>query len=826
MTAKGRSSDSCNRWPSLAALGLGLGAIAWTPKPVAQDPLVRMPGTQPGALTLEAPNSCMNCHSGFNAATEPGYNWQGSMMGQAARDPLFFACFTVAAQDSIWALGNPNAADLCMRCHFPKGWLEGRSDPPNASLMTAYDYDGVQCDSCHSMYNPHFQATHAGSREGGDWLNYWDETGLGNPTSAASAATTTNRDAIAAASATCFNGQPFFLNNVPAGILYTENGAGQFFVAVSDSRAKRASFTDAPANHNILYSRYHKSKYFCQTCHDVSNPVLANIGADPSNRLPSEVNAPFRFAHVERTFSEFMLSAYGAQGGAAGTNQFAPSVFTSSHAGNVIATCQDCHMRDRVGKGCNKSYALTRPTPSGTEHPLSGQPVHELTGGNMWVTALLASTLTGSANYSATNASLLKQGPAALTLDFTQGIPLNASALLAAASRAQTNLLWASSIGTLSYDFETGSCLFRINNHTAHRLISGFPEGRRMFANIRAFARGQLVFEINPYDDDAGTLRGLAGPLSAGSPALAPGQAYADELVYEMHPSSTNITGEAETFHFALATGRYKDNRIPPRGFRIAEAAERLCEPVWHGSPSPDYFSAEEYAGGYDQVGLALPPGCDRIEIKLYYQTTSREYVAFLRDEINGTATTLTGAGAGGDAAYLIQSDAWFAKLKAWGNTLWSLWENNRALPGAAPVLMASATMQLNASDEDSDSLPAYWEITYFGGPTNATGQADSDGDGVTDYSEYVALSVPTNAASVFAIAAATAQRDLSSTVSSVSFTSHVTRVYQLQQATNLAAPAAWSPASAPLAGVGGRMTLSHTNALERSFYRVNVNLP
>jgi hypothetical protein len=799
-------------------------ASAWTPKPVALDPLVRMPGTQPGALTLEAPGNCMTCHSGYDSAVEPGFNWQGSMMGQTARDPLFFACFTVAAQDSIWALGNPNAADLCMRCHFPKGWLEGRSDPPNASLMTGADYDGVQCDSCHSMYNPHFATTHTGQREGSSWTNYWDESNLGIPTSANSALGVFDSDVLALSALTCFNGQPFATNNVPFGPLYTENGAGQYFVTIADNRAKRAPFTDAQARHSKLYSRYHKSKYFCQTCHDVSNPVFINSASNPTNRLGSELNAPFRFTHVERTSSEFMLSVFGLQGGAAGTNQYAPSVFATSHAGSPIATCQDCHMRDRVGVGCNKRDGILRPAGS-LEHPLSGQPVHELTGGNMWITSILASTVIGSANYSATNAALLKQGPAALTLDLTQGLPLNAPALLAAVNRAQTNLLWASSIGNLSYDFVTGACLFRVNNHTGHKLISGFPEGRRIFINIKAFVGIKQVYEINPYDATVGTLRGLTGHLAGESPALQAGQAYVDELVYEMHPSSS-VTGEAETFHFALGNGRYKDNRIPPKGFRIAEAAERECQPVWHGTLSPDYFTAEEYAGGFDQVNLTLPQGCDRLEVRLYYQITSREYVAFLRDEINGTGTTLTGLGAGGDPAYLIQSDPWFAKLKVWGNTIWSLWLNNKDLPGAAPVLMSSATMQLNTSDDDNDTIPAYWEIQYFGGPTNATGHADSDHDGVTDYSEYVALTDPKDPASRFTISSATFNSAPSGQVGELSFTSRVARVYQVQTTTNLVAPIAWQSLLPLHSGVEGLMTLSHTNDAERAFYRVGVELP
>ena len=81
---------------------------------------------------------------------------------------------TVGAQDSIWATGTPNATDICERCHFPKGCLEGRSDPTNASMMTGADCDGVQCDSCHRMWDPFFETAYRGEREGSDWTGYWD----------------------------------------------------------------------------------------------------------------------------------------------------------------------------------------------------------------------------------------------------------------------------------------------------------------------------------------------------------------------------------------------------------------------------------------------------------------------------------------------------------------------------------------------------------------------------------------------------------------------------------------------------------------------------
>src|SRR3990172_2779644 len=126
-------------------------AYSWTPMPVNQDQRIFMPGSQPGSANLESATRCDNCHGGYNLAVEPAHNWRGSMMANAARDPLWMACLTVANQDSIWALGNANAGDLCIRCHTPGGWLAGHSDPTNTTALTGSDFEGVHCDSCHRM---------------------------------------------------------------------------------------------------------------------------------------------------------------------------------------------------------------------------------------------------------------------------------------------------------------------------------------------------------------------------------------------------------------------------------------------------------------------------------------------------------------------------------------------------------------------------------------------------------------------------------------------------------------------------------------------------
>lgn len=689
---------------SLLLVFLASSALPWTPISVKDDPLVRMPGTQPvpeNNVDIEGPNRCMNCHGGYDSAVEPAFNWQGSMMAQSARDFLFWSCMTVAAQDVIWAVGNPNGTDICMRCHFPKGWLEGRSDPTNASLMTGDDYDGVQCDVCHSMVDPFFETTHSGVREGSDWAGYWDETNASGTSSQSGADATYTDDARLAASLLLFDGGAFYgLDNNPLHSTYTENASGQMFV--DDSRAKRASFADADARHDMFYSRYHKSKYFCSTCHDVSNPVLANAGLsgladDGSGALITEQHSAASYFHVERTFSEFMLSAYGQQGGAPTNPEFqaqgAPDVTRA-------AKCQDCHMRDVVGKAASQRSAVLRPDES-VEHPNSGQPVHDLTGGNTWVGYVLASTDAGSPNYDPVNEDLLvNQVNGPLTLDLSQGAGIDPVRLLAGVERAKQQLALAATVKNLNYDSSTGALAFRVQNNSGHKLISGFPEGRRMFVNVKAYAGGALIHEINPYDAEAATLKGLAYPYQAGRglpepAALGTNEQYVDDLVYEMKPSS-GLTGEETTFHFVLADGRYKDNRIPPKGFRIAEAAGRLSRPVEGGVENAQYFTSAEYGGGYDDVNLAIPAGADSVEVSVYYQTTSREFIEFLRDEINGTGNlTLTGTGAGGDEPYLVQTDTsgFFDGLRAWGNTIWDLWTHNRNVPGAAPILMASASV-------------------------------------------------------------------------------------------------------------------------------------
>ena len=90
-------------------------------------------GSQPGESgTITNPDQCYNCHQDSSKNVTLANEWRGSMMAQAARDPLFYAGMAIANQDA------PESGDLCIRCHSPSGWLEGRSVPTDGSALNKY----------------------------------------------------------------------------------------------------------------------------------------------------------------------------------------------------------------------------------------------------------------------------------------------------------------------------------------------------------------------------------------------------------------------------------------------------------------------------------------------------------------------------------------------------------------------------------------------------------------------------------------------------------------------------------------------------------------
>jgi len=109
--------------------------------------------TQPGQLTnvLQPAKECNKCHAFANAADradEPHVTpaaWQGSMMGSAARDPVFWAGVAIAHQDA------PGETAQCVRCHAPRAYVGGREGAIGIDELLPDDLSGVDCELCHRL---------------------------------------------------------------------------------------------------------------------------------------------------------------------------------------------------------------------------------------------------------------------------------------------------------------------------------------------------------------------------------------------------------------------------------------------------------------------------------------------------------------------------------------------------------------------------------------------------------------------------------------------------------------------------------------------------
>jgi hypothetical protein len=580
----------------IAAIGFSAHAA------LVEPPEVKQPGTQPQeAPKLESADRCDNCHGGYNRAVEPAFNWRGSMMANATRDPLFWATLAIAEQ------GFDGSGDFCIRCHTPSGWYGGRSTPTDGSALRSSDADGVDCDSCHMMANP----------------NQLEISSVMNP--------------------------PFVANDGQGNGYY-----GSGMLALHDGNAKLGPYSDAGAKHQFLQSLFHRDVNFCGSCHDVSNPVVGdlahNFGVPPtagkviasgSPGYPLEDKAafnnfPFQYGIVERTFSEHMASAlpvtrvssYGNL--PAELQDGAIKAAYESARGDYqdgayrFFSCQTCHMRAVTGYGANKKGIPLR----------EDLPLHDMTGGNYW-----------------TPDAILYQN-ARNTLRLGGGLTSEQIAAIEAGKlRAQQQLELAASLSL------SGNRL-RINNLTGHKLISGYPEGRRMWLNIRWYNdSNELLREDGKYDAVAEiqgvSVRSLVDLYGANTKIYEAHhgltQEWATQLLglgYDasMPLSYDRVTGAVsytlgqlaaqesgtayKTFHFVLNNTVMMDNRIPPYGFAYDAAWERNALPV----PATQYGDpgVGRTYNYWDELVLVPPDGAVYAEIRLLYQPTSWEYVQFL----------------------------------------------------------------------------------------------------------------------------------------------------------------------------------------------------
>ena len=210
---------------------------------------------------------------------------------------------------------------------------------------------------------------------------------------------------------------------------------------------------------------------------------------------------------------------------------------------------------------------------------------------------------------------------------------------------------------TLEASIANGNLTVRVTNESGHKLPTGYPEARRMWLHVRAFdAKRNLLLESGRYVFATAQLQGYD--------ALPPDPAYDPHLqVWEaemgISPAVAALTGKpaGRSFHLTLNNVRLKDNRIPPRGFSNA------AYDAFDGAPLGATYADGQH---WDDVVYPVGPDAVRAEVTLYYQTTTREYVEFLRDENTTTAA---------------------------GNILFDLWDDHGQ---SEPVAMAQTFVESN----------------------------------------------------------------------------------------------------------------------------------
>jgi hypothetical protein len=288
-------------------------------------------------------------------------------------------------------------------------------------------------------------------------------------------------------------------------------------------------------------------------------------------------------------------------------------------------SCQTCHMPPVTGQGCNKNPPVRKDLP-----------LHDMTGGNYWIPDAIQ--------------YLDSQGKLRLGGELTAQ---EQTALNAGKSRAKYQLNNAAAL-------ELNGNILRVYNLTGHKLISGYPEGRRMWLNMNWYdSQGQHLREDGAYGPMPVTIGGTSTQvetiLNPDDPNTKIYEAHyaitkdwAQKLLSVGYPASlalgydratgavTHTLGELaqgaesyrESFHFVLNNYVAKDNRIPPYGMDFDEAAQRNALPVpatQYGDPGP---------GGqydcWDEIVLNPPAGATNVVIQLLYQPTSWEYIQFL----------------------------------------------------------------------------------------------------------------------------------------------------------------------------------------------------
>jgi len=365
--------------------------------------------------------------------------------------------------------------EFCLRCHAPRAWLEGRSTPTDGRALNREDLYGVSCTVCHSYIDP-----------------LSDEAAK-------------------------------IVKDIPPGY-------GNAMMVSDPQNIVRGPYGDGKGAmpHGVAKSSFHASSELCGVCHNISNPLLAD---------DVRKEAPHLFGHIQRTYSEWLLSDFARRG--------------------KDGTCQSCHYKPVEGGGQASRFGDLR-----RKYFVMHGPV----GGSTWVQ----------------DATFL----------VWKGRDLDRRALDLSKQRAQLMLEEAAS---LEMEFpRPGYATLKVINKTGHKLPSGYEEGRRMWINaVFMDSSGKVIKEIGKYGERQDAIFGK--PATART-LLDPDRTRVYEILFGISEARAEKYGTrpGKSFHSVLNDYVIKDNRIPPEGFDNARFAEHLSAPVGASYADGQYWDEFE----------------------------------------------------------------------------------------------------------------------------------------------------------------------------------------------------------------------------------------
>lgn len=572
-----------------------------------------------GPLQFISADNCMPCHSGSNSVASginmflpdtaapggKGWNvspygeWQGSMMGLAGRDPIFFAQLesetTIHHQDTLPGM----LQNTCLSCHGVMGQREFHADDKGhfyeekhvfekGDLYGALSRDGISCMVCHQIVD---------------------------------------------------KGEPLL-----------ETATGKFNVSqpgeFEKEDGKNISWIYGPykdvSTHPMMeglgirpkYSSLIKESKLCSSCHTVYLPVFDGKGKPVVDK--KDVTG-YKHVYEQSTYLEWQNSAY--------QNEVNPKE-------SDVKTCQTCHMPttfpyDETGKPLTKTKIANVQDQS---YPAGD---HLAPWDSLFVNrrdTFHRHTLLGINQFGLEFFNQFDSLLGIYKTDYMTGGPIipqaiHSSQILATKQTAELEFV------SIKQDKGKLSAEVEVTSKVGHRFPSGVGF-RRAFLAFEVYDEGGEVVWASGKTNSLGI---ILGPDDKPLPSEFFDEGANGEQIYEPHHRTITREDQVQIYQelvkdpegrfttsFISINEHVKDNRLLPKGWKKKTPVIKDPKQLEATQPQGKAVKDPDYGGGGDRIRylVNLPKGVKAAKVvaRLYYQAIPPYYLKDRFETAKGTA--------------------------------------------------------------------------------------------------------------------------------------------------------------------------------------------